>query len=511
MSIPMDGIDAEQYILLNEDRVVVGSLEDDNWFADRGYNEPASRANGWDGSLIVNHRGEIVFDATELANNFTCGPAYVNLLNSGNFGGLEKIPNAIVASIYCEDVGSTESLVIGYTGELVSDIVFQGVSATASGWYGVDYDSSSLIHHFNENSVYIRTTDLNDSLDPEIGSLRQDFRRLERAHPTFVVYRIDNNGRDSGERIIVNPFSGSLIADYNLFSESLLVDRNGRLFLRSYNDSHVDNPMRIGGGTMFNWFVESNSALRFRSDYEDQYGIVDEESGIRPYPLEIIDDVAGTAISVDHNVLQATPFLDGISAVRTTEGSGFIDDRGAYLFEHSFDEVGPMLQRVAPARDGNRWGYINSDGNWIIEPRFVYALPFQGSYAPVWNGHRWGYVNRLGDLVVDFQFAFATPMKDGYAIVADGYVGSDSMINYPESLTFHTTYVNGPFRVFAVDKIVVPPIRGDAIWRLYGSEFLVQSMDSYWIYDLSRGVREQVSEVHALLQIHYPIDHSALE
>ncbi len=66
------------------------------------------------------------------------------------------------------------------------------------------------------------------------------------------------------------------------------------------------------------------------------------------------------------------------------------------------------------AQKDEKIGFINNKGEWVIEPSFDKVRAFSNGLAPVLKDKKWGYINEKGEQVIDFEY------KDAETFSADG-------------------------------------------------------------------------------------------
>jgi hypothetical protein len=95
-------------------------------------------------------------------------------------------------------------------------------------------------------------------------------------------------------------------------------------------------------------------------------------------------------------------FSEGLAAVQTDAGWGFIDLTRALAIRPQFDDVydGGFHEGTIAAKLGGKWGYIEKSGSFLIKPRFEEAEPFGNGVAKVRDGSTWGCINPSGESVV---------------------------------------------------------------------------------------------------------------
>lgn len=112
-------------------------------------------------------------------------------------------------------------------------------------------------------------------------------------------------------------------------------------------------------------------------------------------------------------------FSEGLAAVKTRKGWGFIDKSGQMCIRpirnvtvrHGFSEG---LCAVESAYSG--YGYIDRYGELIIGPQYTCCISFSEGLAAVCLNGKWGYVDRAGKVKIPFDFVSAESFADGIAV-----------------------------------------------------------------------------------------------
>ncbi|PHS04288.1 MAG: hypothetical protein COA88_13795 [Kordia sp.] len=60
--------------------------------------------------------------------------------------------------------------------------------------------------------------------------------------------------------------------------------------------------------------------------------------------------------------------------------------------------------KITYAKRNDKVGFINSRGNWIVEPTYDKVRSFRNGLAPVCKAKKWGYINEVGEVVIPLQF-----------------------------------------------------------------------------------------------------------
>ncbi|MFA4985245.1 MAG: WG repeat-containing protein [Candidatus Brocadiia bacterium] len=157
-------------------------------------------------------------------------------------------------------------------------------------------------------------------------------------------------------------------------------------------------------------------------------------------------------VIVKPEYLEIRDFVNGLAAVRSLAGWGFVDEKGiavvapgfagvldwsgeaamarlgcdgraalvegsGFVLRGTFDEVGEFKVGLAPARQSGKWGFIDTSGRIRIPMQFDFAGSFSLGLAPVCLGGKWGYVNCSGAQVIPIVYDYAEPFSEGYGVV----------------------------------------------------------------------------------------------
>jgi len=100
---------------------------------------------------------------------------------------------------------------------------------------------------------------------------------------------------------------------------------------------------------------------------------------------------------------------------------GYVDKKsGQTLIPFKFEEASPFSDGLAAVKSHDIWGYIDTTGSMVIDPRFELAGAFTSGHAEVVIDNQAGVVDRNGKLVVETQFARAIPLTEDIVLVAEG-------------------------------------------------------------------------------------------
>ncbi len=112
----------------------------------------------------------------------------------------------------------------------------------------------------------------------------------------------------------------------------------------------------------------------------------------------------------------AAEFSEGLAAVSTADGFGYIDETGAVQVALRFSYADQFCDGRALVQFG-KFGYINRAGDWVVRPRFHAGTRFQEGLAAVRMERKWGFIKTNGDWFVLPRFDEAKPFENGRAYV----------------------------------------------------------------------------------------------
>ena len=114
-------------------------------------------------------------------------------------------------------------------------------------------------------------------------------------------------------------------------------------------------------------------------------------------------------------------FSDGLWAVESSEGWGFVDKNGREKIDFEFAGAKGFSDGLAAVYDGELWGYINKSGKLVIDYEFEDASYFDGGMARICKDGKYGFIDKNGDIVVKPEFDAAYPYyQNGLCLVKVG-------------------------------------------------------------------------------------------
>jgi hypothetical protein len=140
---------------------------------------------------------------------------------------------------------------------------------------------------------------------------------------------------------------------------------------------------------------------------------------------------------------------EGLIAVRTPAGWGYLDAAGRGVIPPRFSAAGDFADGLAPVKEeSGLCGYVDRKGALAVPPAFRTCAPFSGGLARVDLGRaesdreRWAFVDRAGRVVIDGAalrpgFDSAADFHDGLAAVGLGgepfLAGTGPLLGYVDS------------------------------------------------------------------------------
>jgi len=143
-------------------------------------------------------------------------------------------------------------------------------------------------------------------------------------------------------------------------------------------------------------------------------------------PPVLIDNKGKIILQMD-SLIAATPFKDGVSALkvysRGAETGIFIDKTGARTIAVADgDVVGPFSNGLYAYKSAavDKWGYKNSNGEIVVTQQFEAAHPFADGVAAVRVGDRWGAIDAMGSFIISPHYDSLYYDSDGLFVALAG-------------------------------------------------------------------------------------------
>lgn len=202
----------------------------------------------------------------------------------------------------------------------------------------------------------------------------------------------------------------------------------------------------------------------------------------------------------------ARAFSDGLAAVFNGEKWGYINKKGNLEIEYEYEDAAPFDGGLARICKDGLYGFIDDKGEIVIEPQFTAAFPyFQDGLCLVKVGNRYGFIDEKGEYAINPQFDDALPFSEGLAAVRledkVGYINKNGKYvidaKYEGTLTAESMFYEGYAVVYEDDTAIVIDKKGKAfvskkfrcsyISHLHDGFFVVRADDKYGIISADSG------------------------
>ena len=142
-----------------------------------------------------------------------------------------------------------------------------------------------------------------------------------------------------------------------------------------------------------------------------------------------VDDSGAVVLKHDYN--EAYPFADGMAKVRKGNKWGFIDSQGKEIIEIKYSEIGDWYNGFCKVASGGKlkddvltgakYGFIDKSGAEVIKPEYDMIGQFSGSVALVKKKDKYGYIDTECRFVVPCEFdGIGSPNARGWIWVNKG-------------------------------------------------------------------------------------------
>ena len=142
-----------------------------------------------------------------------------------------------------------------------------------------------------------------------------------------------------------------------------------------------------------------------------------------------VDDSGAVVLKHDYN--EAYPFADGMAKVRKGNKWGFIDSQGKEIIEIKYSEIGDWYNGFCKVASGGKlkddvltgakYGFIDKNGAEVIKPEYDMIGQFSGSVALVKKKDKYGYIDTECRFVVPCEFdGIGSPNARGWIWVNKG-------------------------------------------------------------------------------------------
>lgn len=160
----------------------------------------------------------------------------------------------------------------------------------------------------------------------------------------------------------------------------------------------------------------------FENSLDDDWYISGEAKGYMDPVGNMVLDLSGRGFT------DLWPFHEGLAAVQSESGIGFIDKTGALVIPCIYDGViaGFGEDGITAVKKDGKWGYIGRDGNVVIPCIYddIISNFSEDGITAVKKDGKWGYIGRDGNIAIPFEYDSAYGAVDGLAtVVKDGKCG----------------------------------------------------------------------------------------
>jgi len=109
----------------------------------------------------------------------------------------------------------------------------------------------------------------------------------------------------------------------------------------------------------------------------------------------------------------------------TEQGVGAVDTEGNVVIPFIYEVASPFFEGLAAVKRGDKWGFIDGQGQTAIPFQYDYAFPFKDGYAPVMissqmGDGKWGFVDKSNKPITSFIFSVGTLEIEKVALSIEG-------------------------------------------------------------------------------------------
>jgi WG containing repeat len=104
---------------------------------------------------------------------------------------------------------------------------------------------------------------------------------------------------------------------------------------------------------------------------------------------------------------RASPFRDGVAAVRENGKWGFIDEKGNYVIEPQWEDAAGFHKGLAAVERNGKWGFIDKTNKVVIELRWEEVGDLGRELILVRENKKCGFIDRSGRMVIEPQWDVA--------------------------------------------------------------------------------------------------------
>lgn len=125
---------------------------------------------------------------------------------------------------------------------------------------------------------------------------------------------------------------------------------------------------------------------------------------------------------ISYDCIKISAFSEGMAAIITNEGVGFINTNGELVIPTVFEHVDHMTmtnthymfkEGLSSFVKGGKCGYIDKKGDIVISSEYDSASPFNEGIAAVSKEGKWGAIDKNGKVVIPIEYDFVQPSSEG--------------------------------------------------------------------------------------------------
>jgi hypothetical protein len=185
-------------------------------------------------------------------------------------------------------------------------------------------------------------------------------------------------------------------------------------FVEDY--AKVDYPGATGGCNFINKSGKEISSVRFKEamPFCEGMAAVKSDAG-----WGFIDTSGRLVIAFQY--YDVTLFSGGIALVSGKQKS-YINKIGKEILACKYDHAGNFSEGLAAVgmggsqSGGGQWGYIDIEGNIAIPLNYQLTKDISNSLAVAMKGGKYGALNKKGEIVIPFRFDNIWPFQEGMAV-----------------------------------------------------------------------------------------------
>ncbi len=95
---------------------------------------------------------------------------------------------------------------------------------------------------------------------------------------------------------------------------------------------------------------------------------------------------------------------------------GYVNRESRIVMMPRFQTASPFHEGLAAIRNDSLWGYIDTTGTMVIAPQFDEARMFSEGLAGVRIGNLWGFINKTGKVVIPCRYQKVRAFSEGLAV-----------------------------------------------------------------------------------------------